>query len=174
MRNIIRTANTDHAKGLRVNRPLPHNILILKTMSTLVKSNGFPTFGSMLEDFWNEDNLFNVPFFRKEALPAVNVKDKKHAYELEVAAPGFKKDEFKISTENGLLNISAETSNEQKEENENFTRREFSCSSFSRTFNLPENVVNDDVKASYRDGLLKIELKKSGKSESIKKVINID
>lgn len=143
-------------------------------MSTLVKSNGFPTLGSMLEDFWNTDKFFSAPIFRKETLPAVNVKDKKHAYELEMAAPGFKKEDFKVSIENGLLTISGETSSEQKEENENFTRQEFSQTSFTRTFNLPENVVGDDIKAKYQDGLLKVELKKSAEIKSGKKEVKID
>ncbi|RYE42095.1 MAG: Hsp20/alpha crystallin family protein, partial [Sphingobacteriales bacterium] len=71
-------------------------------MSSLVKSNGFPTFGTMLEDFWNTDKFFGTPFFRKETLPAVNVKDHENTFELEVAAPGFKKEDFKITTEGGL------------------------------------------------------------------------
>ena len=143
-------------------------------MSTLVKSNGFPTFGSMLEDFWNTDKFFNLPLFRKETLPAVNVKDKANAYELEMAAPGFKKEDFKISTENGLLTISAETTTEKKEEGENYTRQEFSCSSFSRTFNLPENVIGEDIKAKYEDGLLKLEMKKSTEEPATRKTISID
>ncbi len=143
-------------------------------MSTLVKSNGFPTFGSMLEDFWNTDKFFNRPFFSRENLPAVNVKEKKHAYELEMAAPGFKKEDFKLTIEDGLLTISAETSNEQKEEKENYTRQEFSYNSFSRTFTLPENVVSDDVAAKYQDGMLKVELKKSGKTAAPKKEVTIE
>lgn len=142
-------------------------------MSTLVKSNGFPVLSSMLEDFWNTDKFFNRPFFSREILPAVNVKDKKHVYELEMAAPGFKKEDFKLTIENGLLTISAENSSEQKEETENFTRQEFTRSSFSRTFSLPENVVAEDISAKYQDGLLKIELKKSGKTETPKKEVKV-
>lgn len=143
-------------------------------MSTLVKSNGFPAIGTMLEDFWNTDKLFTKSFWERETLPAVNVKDKKHSYELEMAAPGFKKEDFNISTENGLLIISAESSKDQKEENESFTRQEFSYSSFTRTFNIPENVVKDDIKAKYQDGLLKVEMKKTGESTEFKKKVSIE
>lgn len=143
-------------------------------MSTLVKSNGFPAIGTMLEDFWNTDKLFTKSFWERETLPAVNVKDKKHSYELEMAAPGFKKEDFNISTENGLLIISAESSKDQKEENESFTRQEFSYSSFTRTFNIPENVVKDDIKAKYQDGLLKVEMKKTGESTESKKKVSIE
>jgi HSP20 family protein len=143
-------------------------------MSTLVKSNGFPTLGTMLEDFWNTDKFFKKSFWDRENLPAVNVKDKKHVYELEMAAPGFKKEDFKVSAENGLLVISAENKNEQKEENENFTRQEFSYSSFTRTFNLPDNIVKDEIKAKYQDGLLRVELKKAGDLPQAKKTVTIE
>lgn len=143
-------------------------------MSTLVKTNGFPSLKSMMEDFWDTDKFFAKPFFNGEALPAVNIRETKGNYKLEVAAPGFKKDDFKITTENGLLTISAETKSEQNEEKENYTRREFSCSSFARTFSLPENVVEDDVNASYTDGVLKIDLKKSEKSLPAKKVVKVN
>src|SRR6185312_6641905 len=108
-------------------------------MSTLVKSkaNGFPSLRSVMEDFWNTDKFFDKSLFGVETLPAVNIKDAKNHYEVEVAAPGFNKEDFKITTENGLLTISAETSSEKKEEKENYTRKEFSCSSFVRTFTLP-------------------------------------
>lgn len=143
-------------------------------MSTLVKSNGFPTLGTMLEDFWNTDKFFKKSFWDRENLPAVNVKDKIHVYELEMAAPGFKKEDFKVSAENGLLVISAENKNEQKEENENFTRQEFSYSSFTRTFNLPDNIVKDEIKAKYQDGLLRVELKKAGDLRQAKETVTID
>ncbi|BAU55084.1 Hsp20/alpha crystallin family protein [Mucilaginibacter gotjawali] len=143
-------------------------------MSNLVKTNRFPSLGSMMEDFWNTDKFFNQPFFNGETLPAVNIRETKNNYELEVAAPGFKKEDFKVTTENGLLTISAETATEKNEEKEKYTRREFSCSSFIRTFTLPENVVEDDIVAKYRDGLLNIELKKSGKNLVAKKEVKVD
>lgn len=143
-------------------------------MSTLVKTNGFPSFRSMMEDFWNTDKFFNKPFFNDDILPAVNIRDTKNHYKLEVAAPGFKKDDFKVTTDDGLLTISAETSSEQNQEKENYTRREFSCSSFTRTFTLPDNVVEDDISANYNDGLLKIELKKSEKALPAKKEVKVN
>ena len=141
-------------------------------MSTLVKFNGFPSLRSMMEDFWNTDRFFEQPFFSRE-MPAVNIRDTKNNYELTVATPGFKKDDFKVSTENGVLTISAETSSEQKEENENYARREFSTSSFTRTFTLPENVMEDNIKARYQDGLLTIELKKSAQPVASKKEVKV-
>lgn len=143
-------------------------------MGTLVKSNRFPSFRSMMADFWNADGFFNKPIFDNEFLPAVNIRDKEDSYELEVSAPGFKKEDFKVSTDDGMLTISAETSSENEEENEHYTRKEFSRSSFSRSFNLPENVVEEQIKAKYNDGLLQIALKKSGAGKRKAKQISID
>jgi HSP20 family protein len=143
-------------------------------MSTLVKTNSFPSLRSMMEDFWNTDRFFDKPLFSGEQLPAVNVRETKDNFELEVAAPGFKKDDFKVSTGNGLITISADTSSEQKEEKENYTRKEFSKSAFTRSFKLPENVLEEKIKASYKDGLLVIDLKKSDKALTAKKEVKID
>lgn len=142
-------------------------------MTTLAKSHRAPSLRSKMEDFWDLDRFFNKPFGDGEFLPAVNVRETKEHYKLDVAAPGFKKDDFKISTEDGLLIISAETSKEEKEEKENYTRKEFTSSSFSRTFSLPDNIEEDKIKANYQDGLLKIELKKSGKTTASKKEVKI-
>lgn len=143
-------------------------------MPTLVKSNAPSSLRSMMNDFWNTDNFFDKPYITRELLPAVNVRETENSYQLELAVPGFKKDDFKITTENGFLTISAEVSNEQSEEKENYTRKEFSCASFSRAFTLPDNVVEDNISASYHDGLLTIDLIKSGKSLTAKKHVKID
>lgn len=143
-------------------------------MKTLSKSNGLPSLRSMVADFWNTDGFFNKPFFENELLPAVNIRDKKDGYELEVSAPGFKKEDFKVTTKNGMLTISAETSSENQQEKDNYTRREFSRSSFSRSFSLPENIVEDQIKASYQDGLLNIALKKAETEKTEAKHVPID
>lgn len=127
----------------------------------------------MVGDFWNTDGFFK-PFFESEFLPAVNIRDKKDSYELEVSAPGYKKEDFKVTTDNGMLNISAETSSENEEEKDNYTRKEFSRSSFSRSFSLPENVTEDQIKASYNDGLLSVTLKKTEATEKQAKQISVD
>jgi HSP20 family protein len=145
-------------------------------MSTLVKSksSGFPSLRSMMEDFWGNGKFFDRPFFSGETLPAVNIRETKSHYELELAAPGFKKADFKIATEDGLLIISAETSNEENEEKENYTRKEFSRSSFARTFQLPENVAEEGVNAKYADGLLTVQLKKTWKNLTSKKEVAVN
>lgn len=93
-------------------------------------------------------------------IPAVNVKETEKEFLLEVAAPGMKKDDFKLEVKEGMLYISAETKMEKEEKEENFTRREFSYTTFSRSFWLPENVKSTDIKAAYKDGILNITLPK--------------
>ena len=143
-------------------------------MTTLAKTHRTPSLRSMMEDFWNADRFFDKPIGNGEFLPAVNVRETKNHYKVDVAAPGFKKDDFKVTTEDGLLTISAETNKEDKEEKDNYTRREFTSSSFIRTFNLPDNIEDDKITANYQDGLLKIELRKSGKNATEKKEVKID
>lgn len=143
-------------------------------MSNLVKSHRTPLMSSLMEDFWSTDDFFEKPFFTAELLPAVNIRETKSHYKLDVSAPGFKKDDFKITTEDGLLTISAETSDEKNEEKANYTRKEFSSSSFTRIFNLPENVEEDHISANYNNGLLEIELKKSGKALTAKKEVKVN
>lgn len=143
-------------------------------MSNLVKSNFFPSFKAMMDDFWNTERFFNQKIFNSDYLPAVNIRDTEQQYELEVSAPGFKKEDFKVATDQGLLIITAEASDENNQDKGDYTRREFSRSSFSRTFSLPGNVLEEDIKANYKEGLLKISLKKSGKSTDTKRQVLID
>lgn len=142
-------------------------------MTTLVKSNGFPALKSAMEDLFSSD-FFGKPFKGAEFLPAVNIRDEEDRYEMEMSVPGFKKSDFQITSEDGLLTISAETSTEHKEEKKNYTRKEFSSASFSRSFMLPDNIKEDNVKASYKDGLLTIKLEKTVKGLSGKKQISIE
>jgi HSP20 family protein len=143
-------------------------------MSTLVKKSSSPSLRSMMEEFWNNDRFFTDQPVNAEFLPAVNIKDTKDNYELEVAAPGFEKEDFEIGVENGLLTISAETSREHHEEKGNYTRKEFSSTSFTRTFHLPDNVDEDHIKANYKHGLLVIDIRKATQDKTEKKKINID
>lgn len=142
-------------------------------MTTLVKTNGFPSLRSAMEDLFSSD-FFNRSYNATEFLPAVNIREEDDRYELEMSVPGFKKDDFEITSENGMLTISAETRTEQTEEKKNYTRKEFSSAAFSRSFMLPDNIIEDNVKASYEDGLLKIKLEKTVKGISGKKQISIE
>jgi HSP20 family protein len=141
-----------------------------------MKSTRVPLFRSMMEDFWNTENLFgrNPVDANGGDLPAVNIKENEKTFEIEVAAPGFQKQDFKVDIEKGLLTISAENKSETEESEENYTRKEFSFSSFTRSFTLPETVKQEDVKAKYDNGLLRLTLQKSEQAQIQKKMIPID
>jgi HSP20 family protein len=141
------------------------------TMSLITSTNRlFPTF---FDEFFSD----RWPVFAREkmAIPAVNIKEYEGGYHVEVAAPGLRKEDFQLSMEGNWLTISAEKKEEKKEEKAKYTRQEFSYSSFKRTFELPENVLTDKIDATYKDGVLIIDLpvQASKKAEKPEKMIAI-
>ena len=127
-------------------------------MTLLKRTNGgLVPFRSMLSDFF-KDNRFEDGFWNKEWLPAVNVSETDKSYELELAAPGMKKDDFKVKVDKGVITISAERKEEKEEKKKNYTRQEYSYNSFSRSFSMPDDTKEDDVKAHYEDGVLKLSI----------------
>ncbi|MBK7442996.1 MAG: Hsp20/alpha crystallin family protein [Bacteroidetes bacterium] len=128
---------------------------------TLVKKGWSSPFANgYLSDLFNTDKFFNDEFINLERMPAVNVIDNEKFYELEVAVPGMHKEDFKVEIKDGLLSIYGERKDEKKEEDKNYTRKEFSCLSFSRMFTLPENVRAGEIDAEYKNGVLNIVLPK--------------
>jgi len=106
-------------------------------------------------------------------IPAVNIKEENDKFVLELAAPGMKKDDFKINLDNYQLTILAETKNEKKEKEDSYTRREFVYNSFSRSFTLPKTIDIDKIKADYRNGILDIVLPKKEEEAKLTKQIKI-
>jgi len=106
-------------------------------------------------------------------LPSVNIKESDDAFEIEMAAPGLTKNDFKIELSHDLLTISSEKEieNETKED-QKFTMREFSYQSFSRTFTLPDSADADKIKAKYENGILKVLVprKSEAKVKTAKKI----
>lgn len=113
-----------------------------------------------------------MPKVKGVSIPAVNVTENKSEFKLEVAAPGFKKDDFKLEVKNGYLIINGEHKTEMNKEDETYTRREFSFNAFSRSFALPENVEEGKINARYNDGILLVSLPKTkmAKEELIKTI----
>jgi HSP20 family protein len=137
-------------------------------MKTLVRTNGnlFPAIPSLLNDFftddWFDSSLSN---WRSSGttLPAVNVRETNEDFRIEVAAPGMKRDDFKVELDNNVLTISSqrEDAREEKNQQDNYTRKEFSYQSFQRSFTLPENKVEGEkIAAKYVDGILYITVPK--------------
>ncbi|MDY7397048.1 Hsp20/alpha crystallin family protein [Aureibaculum sp. 2210JD6-5] len=137
----------------------------------MTTTNGltFPAWSSWIDEMFNRElpSVLNSNFNTGITLPKVNIRETKDAYFVDMAVPGLKKSDFNIDLDNKVLSISTEIeeSNEQKEEN--YTRREFGYSSFKRSFSLPETIVEDKIKAEYKDGVLSIHLPK--KEEAIQK-----
>lgn len=121
---------------------------------------GFPE-GFMGDERFMPSRLLDRPFFKDMKVPAVNIKDNKDHFSIELAAPGYRKDDLKVSVKDGLLTIASEKKHESEEEKQGYTRKEFSYASFSRSFVLPENTDADSLKANFTDGVLKLTLNKT-------------
>ncbi|RLD59516.1 MAG: Hsp20/alpha crystallin family protein [Bacteroidetes bacterium] len=130
-------------------------------MSLVKFSNQMPSlFDRFLENDlfdWTNRNYSNT----NTTLPAVNIKEDKDGFEVEMSAPGLDKKDFKIELNNSVLTISSEKEIEKEtKEGQQFTRREFSYQSFSRSFTLPETVENEKISAKYENGILSINIPK--------------
>ena len=128
---------------------------------TLVKRNGglINPLPLLFDDFFNRD-MFNWNNVNSSdtntTVPAVNIKETPENYEVEVAAPGMTKKDFKVELDGNMLTISSERSNQHEEvEDERYSRKEFSYQSFQRTFTLQKGVVDiENIEAKYDNGLL--------------------
>ena len=125
----------------------------------------FPSISNWMDDFFPGNGDWPKPSVKGVSIPAVNVTETKDAFKLKVAAPGFKKEDFKLEIDNGYLTISGESKEEKEDKDEKYTRQEYRYSSFTRSFALPENVKNDDISAEYADGVLKVVLPKKKADE---------
>lgn len=123
---------------------------------SIVKRNN-SVFPSLINEMFKPDWFGGMDVFAS-GVPAVNIKDNEKEFELELAVPGRKKDDFNIEVDNDVLTISSESKHENEVKEENYTRREFGYTSFKRSFALPETVDIDKIGAKYEDGLLKLVL----------------
>ncbi len=134
---------------------------------TLLKENGTSMFPA-LSDFFETDKWISPEkIFRvfHHSLPAANISETDKEYKIELAVPGFKKEEVKINLENEVLSITAENKTEKEEKTKKYTRKEFSYGSFNRSFQLPKVANAEKIHAKYEDGLLKLDIPK--KEEAI-------
>lgn len=126
-------------------------------------------------DFFTDRFFSNRwPFNGQDLFPAVNIKESDEAFHTELAVPGFTKKDFKIDVEGSYLTISADKEHEKSESNERYTKKEFERKSFSRTFNLPQNVDEDKIEATYQEGMLQLTIPKKEKSKpTLRKKISV-
>lgn len=137
----------------------------------LIRFNQRPRFSNLMEEF--QKNVYNQMEEDKGDIPAVNIADDKENYVMELAAPGMKKDDFKIKLDNQLLTISSEKKEEKVGQEINYTRKEFVFNSFSRSFTLPKTIVFDKIKADYKDGVLIVNLPKKEEEAKLTREIKI-
>jgi HSP20 family protein len=133
---------------------------------SVIKRNGWqPVMPGFFNDFltrdlwdWGLSNNSNT----NTTIPSVNIKETNDAFDVEVAAPGMRKEDFKVELDGNMLTISSERSDENNEkEGEYYSRREFSYQSFQRKFHLPKDVVDSDkIEAHYDNGLLHLVIPK--------------
>jgi HSP20 family protein len=123
------------------------------------------TYSPFLSNLFDDD-FFPVLTSRTSSMPAVNIKENEKNFILELAVPGMDKKDLKIDINEDVLTISSELQNEKEEEKDGYKRKEFSYSSFCRSFYIPENVNRDKIEANYKDGILVIELPKMEEEKS--------
>ena len=133
-------------------------------MATLMRRQSNPVFSDLLEDFFNERAW--TPGRTSLTMPAVNIVEDADNFRIEMAAPGFNKEDFNLNVENEVLTISSEKQTEEVKEGENAGRREFTYGAFSRSFSLPNTVDADKIKANYENGVLKINIPKREESKA--------
>ena len=129
-----------------------------------------PMFTSLIYDLFHNQDWNHI----STNIPATNIVEADDHFDVQLAVPGKKKSDFTIEFEESILTISSETETKYAEKEGTFTRKEFGCNSFKRSFSVPETVSADKISASYKDGILTVSLPK--KTEALpqpKKLISI-
>lgn len=124
-------------------------------LPTITRKTFRPFFPSLFDD-----DFFTVNTSRPNSMPAVNIREDENNYFLELAVPGMDKKNLKIDINEDVLTISSESQNENEENRDGYTRKEFSYSSFVRSFYIPENVNRDQIQANYKEGILTVSFPK--------------
>ncbi|SHL50449.1 HSP20 family protein [Chitinophaga jiangningensis] len=156
-------------------------------MNTLMKKNGngltsAASFSSMVDRIF-QDNLsrfFDDPVWsvngssRSRNIPT-NIRETDTGYQLQLAAPGLKKEDFKINLEGDTLTIRVDQQQESSQENkaEGWLKREFQIQSFSRSFQLDDTIDASNISARYADGILQVELLKKEGAQKVSRHIEI-
>jgi HSP20 family protein len=145
-------------------------------MSLVKRENYWPTLPGFFNDFLNRDwyDWSNQNFsLTNTTIPSVNIKETENEFEVDMAAPGMAKDDFRIELNNSVLTISSEKQSDSKtNDGKNITRREFSYQSFSRSFTLPAIVETDKISAKYENGILRLNIpkKEEAKPKPVKQI----
>jgi HSP20 family protein len=122
------------------------------------------------------ESIFNDTFFSDRMvsrIPAVNVSETEGHFHIELAAPGLKKEDFKLNLDRNVLNISVEQTTDRQDKQKNYNKREFSYSAFVRSFTLPESADDTAIEASYADGILRVDIAKREEARAVSRQIEI-
>lgn len=132
-------------------------------------------FGDLVQEFLGRDiGQFFGSDDMKSTAPSVNILEREGNFELQMLAPGYTKQDLKLSMENDILTISAQREKESLNENERFTRREFAHRSFSRSFRMPESVDTESITAEFKDGVLHVSIPKAEKAKPKTRAISVN
>ncbi len=129
---------------------------------------------ALFEDLFLENKLDGFVNSEIFSTPAVNIIENFPNFVVEIAAPGFNKEDFKIEVEETTLKVSSEKASKKEEDtNSNFRKREFNYKSFERSFKLPENIESDKIQANYENGILSVTIPKMEEKKVFKKMVEI-
>jgi HSP20 family protein len=134
------------------------------------KVNGYSTFNELFDSFLKDSYVGDKVISK---VPAVNVSETESHYYLELAAPGMKKDDFKISLDKDVLKIVADVKSKEATEDKKLNRQEFNYGSFVRSFNLPDLIDHSKIEATYVDGILNISIAKKEEAKFLTRDIVI-
>lgn len=121
------------------------------------------------------DSIFNDTFFSDRLVtrvPATNISESAAHFHIELAAPGLKKEDFKLKLEGEVLSISVEQRS-QEQEGRTYAKREYNYTSFVRAFTLPESANAESIEAKYTDGILCIDIAKLEEARMLTRQIEI-
>ncbi|RXK86156.1 Hsp20/alpha crystallin family protein [Filimonas effusa] len=135
---------------------------------TLVKHN-YRNLDNLFEDFFS----FPVNQAAGRTIPSVNIHESADGFQLDLVAPGLNKSDFKINLEKGLLTISYEKKAEQEQKDRKTHRREFTVSSFKRSFTIDDQINTEAIEAKYENGILQLTLPKKEEVKVLPKEIAI-
>ena len=142
----------------------------VRTRFPRIESGLLPSWPSWFEtNNLLEDNFFDYG----RTLPAMNIKETDEFFNVDLAIPGFTKKDIEVTLEDDILHISGSKKMEKVDDNEVYTRKEFSFDSFDRKVELPNTIdTKKEVKAVFEDGLLKLHLMKipEAKLHPVKKI----
>jgi HSP20 family protein len=138
------------------------NLKIMEDKAMLPVFSRRSAIPSLVDDFFGKDMLSNIfdDYQTGISVPAVNIIEENDDFKIEVAAPGLEKKDFTIDVKNNVLFITSERNQEDEKRNGKYMRREFSYSSFKRSFSLPQSVDVDKISATHKDGVLTISIPK--------------